>query len=106
MKSMRALVLFLPVVLFAADYRGPRPQKTDALYLQHAANLIELETVTAKQEGKNDITYSVPGAASPAKTPLAERIVLLKSDKITTGSVELYKLDVKDGHSEPTMAAQ
>ncbi len=105
---MRALALLLPVaasLVFAADYHGPRPAKTDTLYLQHADNLVELESVVAKKDGKkDDTTYSVPGAASPAKTPLAEPIFLLKSEKIPPDSVELYKFDVKNGRREVTMS--
>jgi hypothetical protein len=109
MKSMRAAlaVPLIAALAFAADYRGPRPQKTDTLYLQHADNLVELEAVTAKREGKkDDSVYTVPGASSPAKTPLAEPIFLLKSDRITPESVELYRFDVKNGHREVTLSNQ
>ena len=106
---MRAALAFplIAALAFAADYRGPRPQKTDTLYLQHADNLVELETVTAKREAKKDDSlYSVPGASSPARTPLAEPIFLLKADRITPESVELYKFDVKNGHRELILSNQ
>jgi hypothetical protein len=109
---MRVPSVLLPVLLvgtaaLAADYPGPRPAKTDALYLVHADNLIELELVNSKQESKkDDILYSVPGTAAAAKTPLAEPIFILKSDKIAPESIELYKFEVKNGHRELTMAAQ
>ena len=64
---MRVLLSILLVGAFAlaADYTGPRPAKTDTLYLVHADNLIELEHVDSKQENKkNEILYSVPGTAA------------------------------------------
>ena len=107
--NMRLLLSILTVatLALAANYTGPRPAKTDTLYLVHADNLIELEHVDSKQESKkNEILYSVPGTAATAKTPLAEPIFILKSDKISPESVELYKFEIKNGHRELTMAAQ
>jgi hypothetical protein len=106
---MRALLstLLVGTIALAADYTGPRPPKTDVIYLVHADNLIELEHVDSKQESKkNDVVYSVAGTAATAKTPLAEPIFMLKSDKISPESVELYKFEIKNGHRELTMAAQ
>lgn len=85
---------------WTADYTGPRPPKPDMLYLVHADNLVPTEAGEAKEEGKNGNTYSVPGAASSARTPLAEPIFILQSEKLTPESIELYKLDVKSGHRE------
>jgi hypothetical protein len=94
------------VAAVAADrYEGPRPQKQDMLYLVHADNLIPTESTEAKQEGKKDDTvYTIPGAASSARTPLAEPIFLIQSDLIEPERLELYKLDVKNGHREVTIA--
>jgi len=88
--------------VMAADYTGPRPPKPDMLYLVHADNLIPTEAGEA-QETKNANTYTIQGASSPARTPLAEPIFLMQSDKLTPDSLELYKLDVKGGHREITM---
>ncbi len=85
---------------WTADYTGPKPPKPDMLYLVHADNLIPTESGEAKEEGKNATTYTIPGAASTARTPLAEPIFLIQSEKITADSLELYKLDVKSGHRE------
>ena len=61
----------------ADDYTGPRPPKPDVLYLVHASNLVPTEVTEAQQEGKkDDTTFSVAGAASSARTPLAEPIFL------------------------------
>ena len=88
----------------AADrYDGPRPPKQDLLYLVHADNLLPTEAVEAKQESKKDDTlYTIPGASSSARTPLAEPIFLVQSDLIQPERLELYKLDVKNGHREVT----
>jgi hypothetical protein len=88
------------VLGFAADYTGPRPPKPDMLYLVHADNLIPTEAGDAKEEPKNAYNYTIDGAASPARTPLAEPIFIMQSDKITPDSLELYKLEVKGGHRE------
>ena len=112
MRYMRVRSVLLPLFLacsaaFAADYKGPRPPKADTIYLVHADNLIETEAVTAKQDSKkSDVTYTVTGTASPAKTPLAEPIFMIKSDKISPESLELYKFDVKNGHRELTLSTQ
>src|SRR5262249_4357855 len=71
----------------------------------HADNLIPTEPADAKQEtGKNQISFSVPGTASKARTPLAEPIFIIESDKIQPTSLELYKFDVKSGRREVTMS--
>src|SRR5206468_6540916 len=72
----------------------------------HASNLVETEATEAKQEeGKKDSsTYSVPGPTSKARTPLAEPIFLLDSNKLSAESLELYKLDVKNGRRELTLS--
>lgn len=99
-RQLFALAGFLvssAVLAWAADYTGPKPPKPDMLYLVHADNLIPTEAGEAKEEAKNKNTYTIPGAASTARTPLAEPIFILQSDKITADSLELYKLEVKGG---------
>ena len=88
-------------IAWTADYTGPRPPKPDMLYLVHADNLIPTESGEAKEEGKGgNSKYTMPGAASPARTPLAEPIFILQSDKLPPESIELYKFDVKGGRRE------
>jgi hypothetical protein len=102
-RSLALTVLALSGVgtAWTADYTGPRPPKPDMLYLVHADNLVPTETGEAKEEGKGGNTkYTMPGAASPARTPLAEPVFMLQSDKITPESLELYKFDVKGGRRE------
>ena len=96
---------FLPLLaawgMWAADYTGPRPPKPDTLYLVHADNLIATETGEAKQDKD---TYSVAGATSPARTPLAEPIFLLQSEKVSPETLELYRFEVKNGKRELTIS--
>ena len=99
------LVLITAAASFAQKYTGPRPAKPDVLYLVHADNLVPTEVADAKQEGgkRNELTYSIPGAGSSARTPLAEPIFLIESEKILPSSLELYKAEVKSGHREVNM---
>lgn len=91
----------LTPVFAASKYAGPRPPKVDVLYLLHADNLLETETVAAKEETRKDASVAiVPGATSSAKTPLAEPIFLLKSSQVMPGKLAAYKFDVKNGNRE------
>lgn len=90
------------VAAWSADYTGPTPPKPDMVYLVHADNLVPTEDTDAKQE-KGD-TYSIPGAASSARTPLAEPIFLLQSDHLSAESLELYHLSVKGGRREANVS--
>jgi len=91
--------------VWAQKYSGPRPPKPDVLYLVHADTLVSTEVTEAKQETKkSDITYTIAGVSSPARTPLAEPIFIIESDKLQPSTFELYKMEVKSGHREVTMA--
>lgn len=93
-----SFLLLLPVMVLGADkYDGPRPPNPDMLYLVHADNLIPTEAVEAKEESG---VYTVPGANSPARTPLAEPIFLIQSDKVLPERLELYRWEVKGGRRE------
>lgn len=102
MQRPLTLILILATAALAADkYDGPRPPKADMLYLVHADNLIPTEAAEAKEESKkNDTTYTLPGVSSPARTPLAEPIFLIESDRISPDRLELYRWEVKNGRRE------
>ena len=106
----RSAVLFAVLVCAALapaqqEYSGPRPPKPDLPYLMHADNLVATEAGEAREEQrKNESTYTISGAASPARTPLAEPIFLLLSDKIAPESLELYRLEVKGGNRQVVLA--
>ena len=99
-------ILLLAMLAFSAeDYSGPRPPKPDVLYLVHASSLVPTEVTEAQQEGKkDDTTYSVAGASSSARTPLAEPIFLLRSEKIKPDALELYRFEVKNGRRQLTLS--
>jgi len=89
---------------WAQKYTGPLPPQPDVVYLVHADNLVPTEVAEAKQETKKSETvYTVQGAASSARTPLPEPVLIIQSDKIEADRLELYKMEVKNGHREVTM---
>ncbi len=95
------LFLAAAALLVAADYTGPRPPKPDIPYLLHADHLVETEIGMAQSsQKKNDISYSIQGASSPAKTPLAEPIFIMDARQISPEQLELYRLDSKGGRRE------
>jgi hypothetical protein len=103
---LRRLVPLLLAALFAASaqkYDGPRPPKADLPYLKHASDLVATDSVEAKEEKvKQDTTFSVPGTAATARTPLASPIFIFKSEKIVPEKFGLYKFEVKGGRREIT----
>jgi hypothetical protein len=103
---LAGVLLFFVSLCCAADYKGPRPPQPDIPYLLHGSNLVQTEAVEAKEEQgkKEETTYVIPGAASTAKTPLAEPIFLMESDKISPDRLELYRLEVKNGRREITIS--
>lgn len=104
MRYVFTILLLATLAIQADDYTGPRPPKADVLYLVHASNLVPTEAAEAQQEGKNNDTFSVSGPASSARTPLAEPIFLLRSEKIKPDSLELYRFEVKGGRRQLTLS--
>ena len=89
----------------ADKYQGPVPPKPDVPYLLHASNLIETETGQARQENrKNEATFTISGANSPARTPLAEPIFIIDARNLAPERVELYRLEIKGGNREVSMS--
>ncbi len=112
---MRRVFASLPMLALAATglilaqapkkYTGPKPPKPDMPYLLHASNLVPLEKGSAAEESRKDETANVvKGAASTARTPLAEPIFLLASEKLVPEKLELYRVTVsKSGNREVTV---
>src|SRR5689334_17918182 len=100
------VILLLAGVAMGQKYSGPRPPNPDLPYLKHASTLIPLESGEAKEEkGKKDeITYVIAGASSPVKTPLASPIFLMVSEKLRPDTLQLYKLESRNGRRELTMS--
>lgn len=97
-----ALLAFVAVSGFAADkYTGPIPPKADLPYLLHADNLVPTEPGEAREETrKNEQVATLPGASSPARTPLAEPIFIVKADKLSPERLQCYKMEVRGGNRE------
>lgn len=105
MRCTIVLAFGIASAAFAADkYSGPTPPKPDIPYLVHASNLVETEVAQARQENSKDNSrFSIPGASSPARTPLAEPIFLIDARNLSPESFELYRLDVKGGNREVSL---
>lgn len=101
-----ALLLLLSCAAWGQKYDGPRPPKSDLPYLKHADNLIPTEAGEAKEEKgkKDDITYVIAGASSTAKTPLASPIFLFQSAKLPPETLQLFKLESRNGRRELTVS--
>ena len=105
---MRLAVFFAAAcAAFAQKYTGPVPEKPDLLYIVQADNLIPAEAGTAQEQKgkKGETVYVVAGANSPARTPLAGPVFVLKSKDLPAEKLQLYKLEVKNGHREITVHA-
>jgi hypothetical protein len=101
LRRMTLLAMAVVYTAFGQKYDGPRPPKPDVPYLKHADNLVPTEVAQAKEEKRKDETlYTIEGASSSAKTPLAEPIFLFQSEKLQPGKLQLFKLDTKNGHRE------
>jgi hypothetical protein len=103
-----AVALLFTLSVFGADrYTGPRPPKADVPYLVHADNLIETEIgKAATDERKDTVVATIPGESSPVKTPLAEPIFILKTDKLLVDKFAAYKMEVKNGKREVVVNAK
>jgi hypothetical protein len=99
---MRTLLFaFAAVTLLAQDYTGPTPPKADVPYLLHASTLVELRSDVAKKETKKSSTlYWLEGAASSQRTPLAEPIFIIRTEKLNAEKIEMYKFEVNKSRRE------
>lgn len=104
---MRTLTLVLVSALTLAaqsDYTGPIPPKADVPYLLHASTLVETQVSEAKQESKKGATlFWIEGANASAKTPMAEPIFIIRTEKLVPERIELYRFEVNKGRRELTI---
>jgi hypothetical protein len=100
------LLLLAAGAAWSQKYTGPRPPKSDLPYLKHASNLVPTEVGEAVEEKgkKEEITYVINGAESSAKTPLASPLFLFVSEKIPPDSLQLFKLESRNGRRELTVS--
>ncbi len=111
MPYRRVLPLLIVCAGFAVPqekYDGPRPPRPDVPFLLHADNLIQTEIGEAREEkrGKDATAYVIAGAASSARTPVAEPIFLFLSETIAPEKIELYRMEVKDGRRQVVMSTK
>jgi hypothetical protein len=98
MKLWISFVLAAGIIAAQTRYSGPVPPKADVPFLLHASNLIETEVTEARQgEGKDGTVYTIPGAVSQVRTPMAEPIFLFKMDRINPDKLSLFRMEVKNG---------
>jgi hypothetical protein len=85
------------LLMVAALAGAQNPGKPDLPYLKQAAELIPLEVASAKKEGTRLV---IEGAGSPVKTPISLPVFFLKAEKIAPEGLQLFRVEVKDGHRE------
>jgi len=92
------------VVFGAEKYSGPRPPKADVPFLVHADNLVQTEALEATEEArKGDTAFVVSGTSSSARTPMAEPIFLLRTEKLSAEKLQLFHLEARNGRREVVM---
>jgi hypothetical protein len=98
--------VWLPtLLLLAQNYAGPVPEKADVPYVLHADDLIATEAIEAKETKlKDGTTYIIPGANSPARTPLASPVFLLKAEKLDADKLQVFPFQTVSGHREITFS--
>lgn len=101
-------LITLPFTAMAEmPYRGPKPSKQDIPYLVLGNRLVETEESEATQnEEKNRTTFTVRGASSSARTPLAEPAFLILPGKLRPESLSLYPMRVDKGNRSVTFNAK
>jgi hypothetical protein len=101
MKTTIAVLLSALSLVAAEKYSGPRPPKADVPYLLHADNILPVEAAVAKEEKRKGATaYVIGGATSSARTPLAEPIFLVQTEKLVPEKLSAYRLQVREGSRE------
>ncbi|HXE64177.1 MAG TPA: hypothetical protein VN519_11595 [Bryobacteraceae bacterium] len=99
---LAATLLALPAAA-QQKYTGAPPPKKNVPYLVQADNLIETEVQkAAEQKKKDDTIYTIPGDKSTARTPLASPMLVIDADGLDATKLQLFHLEVKNGHREIT----
>lgn len=99
---LAAVLISLPAAA-QQRYTGGPPPKKNVPFLVQADNLIETEIQKAtEQTKKNDTTYTIPGDKSTSRTPLASPMLIIDTDGLDAAKLQLFRLEVKNGHREIT----
>ena len=105
MRCNIALAFVIAGSLAAADkYAGPGAAQARHSLPAPCVVLVETEVANA-QQGKKADQYTISGASSPARTPLAEPIFIIDARQIQPETFELYRLDVKGGNREVSLSS-
>ena len=107
MRTAWVLAALVAASLLAAQSDGrrksglPDPPKKDVPYIIHADLLVETETGEAREETRKDEQiYTIAGARSAVKTPLAGPEFLFHAEAIPPDKLQLFKLESKNGRRE------
>jgi hypothetical protein len=103
-----ACALLLTIGILAQErYNGPPPPKKDLPYLVQAGNLVETELGMAEpHDEKAAVVYVIPGPNSTAKTTLASPSFIIDASQIPPESLQLYRMESKDGHRQISFPKQ
>ncbi len=79
----------------------PNPAMADLPYLIHASRIVATERSEATETTrKNEVIYTVPGASSPVKTPLASPEFLFLSEATDPNDLTFFRFESKGGQRE------
>jgi hypothetical protein len=82
----------------------PKPDKKDVLYLVHASSLVQTEVVRPMPKDSGDsTTWSIPGASSLARTPLALPIMTIDAAAIAPEKLQMYQFQQNGSRRELTL---
>ena len=102
-----ALAIWMSGSAAAQKYAGPPPATADLLFIQHAQTLVPTERVQAKENKiKDDTVYTIDGLNSPARTPLALPMFIVKTDQLAPERLILYRLKTVENHREIALSAK
>ncbi|HVY95065.1 MAG TPA: hypothetical protein VHA14_20025 [Bryobacteraceae bacterium] len=103
--AIAALLVVLSALPVCAQqrYTGGPPPKKNIPFIVQADNLIETETTKAtEQKKKDDTIYTIAGDKSTSRTPLASPMLVIDADSLDPTKLQLFRLEVKNGHREIT----
>jgi hypothetical protein len=107
MRMPLILAALVSVALAQTKYTGPIPPKSDVPFLLHANKLVELDSgVAQKSQRKDNTVFTVAGAGAQAKTPMAEPIFLVNSEKLNPEILALWRMTPKGAARELEIPAK
>ena len=100
--AITGLLLLISTAVAQENELGlPKPDKADVPYLIHASRIVATEQSQATEiTRKNELIYTVPGASSPVKTPLASPEFLFLSENIQPNELTFFRFVSKGAQRE------